>query len=614
MPRTLALAAAVLVAAASLALLPSPAAAATGDASVLAFGPAPFRGSTEGSALRAPLAGMAATPSGQGYWLVSGDGGVFAFGDAVFRGSAGGLRLNHPIVGMAATPSGAGYWLVARDGGVFAFGDAAFRGSAGGLRLNHPIVGMAATPSGAGYWLVARDGGVFAFGDAVFHGSTGGTRLNHPVVGLAPAPGGQGYWLVAGDGGIFAFGAARYLGSTGALRLARPVVAMAATPSGLGYWVASADAGVFAFGDAPFHGAGTGSLTGGRQVVGMAAAPGGGYWLVSGRPSLGLGALAPGVEGMQRRLLELGYWGPVDGRFGPLTVQQVYAFQKVNGLPRDGRLDGAELALLQRAGRPAPRSTSGYVAEVDKTRQVIILARDGYAEWVFNTSTGNNRPYGRGAVAVTPEGRFQVYSEINGMRISPLGQLFRPKYFTGGYAIHGSPSIPPLPRLPRLRAGEQRRHQLPLGEWAPPHRHPGVGLLLTPTPRGGGGQRRSLPTLVRGSSSTSSTSRGAQKAGRRSLTHALRAARDGGAPGSAGTTRATTRCPHSGSGRPTTATSATSGWVRSASSPGPGHTFSPPVTTSSARLPSTTRRPSSHRPTSPVASQPRPSLGSVPSR
>jgi len=27
-----------------------------------------------------------------------------------------------PITGMAATPSGAGYWLVASDGGIFAFG------------------------------------------------------------------------------------------------------------------------------------------------------------------------------------------------------------------------------------------------------------------------------------------------------------------------------------------------------------------------------------------------------------------------------------------------------------------------------------------------------------
>jgi hypothetical protein len=73
---------------------------------------------------------------------VASDGGIFAFGDAAFFGSTGSLHLNQPIVGMAATPDGQGYWLVASDGGIFAFGDAAFLGSMGGQPLNKPIVGM----------------------------------------------------------------------------------------------------------------------------------------------------------------------------------------------------------------------------------------------------------------------------------------------------------------------------------------------------------------------------------------------------------------------------------------------------------------------------------------
>ena len=83
-----------------------------------------------------------------------------------FYGSMGGKPLNKPIVGMAATPDGNGYWVVASDGGIFTFGDATFYGSMGGQPLNKPIVGMAATPDGAGYWVVASDGGIFAFGDA----------------------------------------------------------------------------------------------------------------------------------------------------------------------------------------------------------------------------------------------------------------------------------------------------------------------------------------------------------------------------------------------------------------------------------------------------------------
>src|SRR5258705_244953 len=45
-----------------------------------------------------------------GYWLVGADGGVFAFGDAGFFGSAVGVGLSAPVVGVAASPSGCGYW------------------------------------------------------------------------------------------------------------------------------------------------------------------------------------------------------------------------------------------------------------------------------------------------------------------------------------------------------------------------------------------------------------------------------------------------------------------------------------------------------------------------
>ena len=224
------------------------------------------------------LIGMAATPTGGGYWVAAADGGVFTLGDARFHGSLGGLRLRSPIVGMAATPSAGGYWFAAGDGGVFAFGDARFHDSLGGLRLRSPIVGMAATPSGAGYWLVAGDGGVFTFGDARFHGSLGATVSASPIVGIAATPSGAGYWLVAGDGGLFAFGDAPFHGSLGATALRSPIVGMAASRSGGGYWVAAADGGIFAFGDAPFHGAFPNDPAVRRRAI--VAAPQGGYWVL----------------------------------------------------------------------------------------------------------------------------------------------------------------------------------------------------------------------------------------------------------------------------------------------------------------------------------------------
>ena len=62
-----------------------------------------------------PPAASAATGGSSpasGYWLVASDGGVFNYGDAAFYGSTGAINLNKPIVAMAATPDGQGYWIV----------------------------------------------------------------------------------------------------------------------------------------------------------------------------------------------------------------------------------------------------------------------------------------------------------------------------------------------------------------------------------------------------------------------------------------------------------------------------------------------------------------------
>jgi beta-lactamase class A len=218
--------------------------AAVAGSAVLTYGDALNAGSLAGTDITAPIVGMAADPSGGGYWLVAADGGVFSFGNAPFYGSAATYHLAQPIVGMAADPSGEGYWLVAADGGVFSFGDAGFYGSTGNVHLAQPIVGMAAAPSGHGYWLVAADGGIFTFGDAPFYGSAAPYRLTQPIVGMAALPAsGRGYWLVAADGGVFSFGAAGFHGSAADTQLNQPVIAMAATPDGGGYWLAEGQRG-----------------------------------------------------------------------------------------------------------------------------------------------------------------------------------------------------------------------------------------------------------------------------------------------------------------------------------------------------------------------------------
>ncbi len=434
----------------------SNATAPAGDSTVLAFGAAGFYGSTQGKTLAAPIVGSAPTPSGHGYWLVARDGGVFSYGDAAFHGSTGGIHLNRAVISMATTQSGHGYWMVASDGGVFSFGDAAFYGSTGAIHLNSAVIAMTPTPSGHGYWLLASDGGVFSFGDAAFYGSTGAMRLNSAVVGMASTPSGHGYWLVARDGGIFSFGDAAFFGSTGAMRLNAPIVGLAATPGGHGYWLGARDGGIFSFGDAPFEGSGSGHVSPIDQVIQITGlAHGFGYRMLVAplpfdTPLLSTGATGPAVVSLQQHLLALGYWiDGASGSYGLTTQQAVYAFQKVEGLPRSGIVDIQTSTRLTTARRPAPLSTSGYVAEIDKAHQVIKIERNGVTLWVINTSTGSGIPYvlqGTRFTAQTPDGHFTVVRQIDGLDISPLGQLWRPKFFTGtGIAFHGSPSIPPFP-------------------------------------------------------------------------------------------------------------------------------------------------------------------------
>jgi hypothetical protein len=97
---------------------------------------------------------------------VAADGGVFAFGDARFQGSGAGIDLNKPVVAIAATPGGQGYWLVAADGGVFTFGDARFYGSTGSQPTTSNTIGMVATVDGKGYGLITASETVTKYGDS----------------------------------------------------------------------------------------------------------------------------------------------------------------------------------------------------------------------------------------------------------------------------------------------------------------------------------------------------------------------------------------------------------------------------------------------------------------
>lgn len=165
---------------------------------------------------------------------------------------------------------------------------------------------------------------------------------------------------------------------------------------------------------------------------------------------LDLDSSGPAVLEIQQRLSTLGYWlGEIDGHYGQLTRQAVMAFQKEADLDRDGIAGPLTRAELPTASRPAPHDDEGDHIEVDLERQLLLVVRGGEVQWALNTSTGNgeayDRPSGGSGVASTPRGDFEIDRQINGMREAELGMLYRPKYFHGGIAVHGSGSIPAHP-------------------------------------------------------------------------------------------------------------------------------------------------------------------------
>ena len=156
------------------------------------------------------------------------------------------------------------------------------------------------------------------------------------------------------------------------------------------------------------------------------------------------------VLAVQLLLARLHYQpGPANGYYGYDVHHAVMAFQKVERLPATGFWTKLERA---RTAHPAAWRVRypgvGRAVEVDITRQVLVLSEHGVVRAIVDVSTGTERPYtfkGVTDVAHTPRGRFSVFFKVDGIRISPLGALYRPSFFYRGWAIHGSASVPNYP-------------------------------------------------------------------------------------------------------------------------------------------------------------------------
>ncbi len=151
---------------------------------------------------------------------------------------------------------------------------------------------------------------------------------------------------------------------------------------------------------------------------------------------------APTPQQVEQKLAALNYdVGPVDGNIDEQAASAVMAFQKVSNLPRTGELTpqvGAQIMATQTA--PAPLAPSGEPnrIEISLARQVLFLYEGGALARILPVSSGTSE-------TPTPTGTFRIYRQDSGWHTSRLGRLHNAQYFVGGYAIHGSLSVPAAP-------------------------------------------------------------------------------------------------------------------------------------------------------------------------
>ncbi|MCW2928135.1 MAG: endopeptidase [Thermoleophilia bacterium] len=160
---------------------------------------------------------------------------------------------------------------------------------------------------------------------------------------------------------------------------------------------------------------------------------------------LHIGNSGADVARLTTRLASLGYAVPRSSTFTDATHHAVMAFQKVNGLERDGVAGARTMAqLVQPLGVRIGRGAPDRVV-IDRSDQVLMLVRGGRVRAIYNASTGNpSLPDGRGEV--TPLGTFRVGRKVRGPHRAELGTLYWPSFFHGGIAVHGAPSVPATPQ------------------------------------------------------------------------------------------------------------------------------------------------------------------------
>ena len=154
------------------------------------------------------------------------------------------------------------------------------------------------------------------------------------------------------------------------------------------------------------------------------------------------------VREVQRNLTRLGIRVAIDGVEGPETRQGVCAARRLlrhRAASRASVTTGDLRALRNAKALPKPRQGARYLS-VDQTCQMVYQARGGKWVRIMKASTGR-------AGHRTPNGSYRVQWRWPGWHNSsaypsdqPEGNMYNSLYFrSGGYAIHGSRSVPYSP-------------------------------------------------------------------------------------------------------------------------------------------------------------------------
>jgi lipoprotein-anchoring transpeptidase ErfK/SrfK len=148
------------------------------------------------------------------------------------------------------------------------------------------------------------------------------------------------------------------------------------------------------------------------------------------------------VEAVQQKLAELGYLpgDGVDGVWGSQSRTATIAFQKWEGLGRDGIPGPLTQEALASAKRPRPLTPGrGPRIEILLDRQLLLFVRRGKVARTIHVSTGRGR-------FATPAGAYEILRKRRKSWSIPY-KVWLPwaSYFVGGIAIHQSRSVPVRP-------------------------------------------------------------------------------------------------------------------------------------------------------------------------